>query len=97
MIASTFIAAPTGSALAVWLQALQQRIVKTAHTLGSIKWIKMSGLGDAAFTSIRDLRTHELKVSLKYRLLVGGSMMLSVSLHSRRAPDRISHRANSYQ
>lgn len=80
VIASGFLAAPTGSALAVWLLALQQRVVKTAQTLGSIKWIKMSGLGDAAFTTIRDLRTHELKVSLKYRLLVGGSMIISMLL-----------------
>lgn len=77
VIASTFIAAPAGSALAAWLLALQQRIAKTAQTLGSVKWVKMSGLGNIAFTSIRDLWAHELKVSLKYRVLLGSSMMIS--------------------
>src|SRR5689334_14018990 len=32
VIASTFLAAPAGSALAAWLLALQTRIVKTAQT-----------------------------------------------------------------
>ncbi|KAH7025269.1 ABC transporter [Microdochium trichocladiopsis] len=76
VVVSSLVAAPTGAALGVWLVAIQERVVKTATTLGAVKWMKMAGLADPAFQGIRNLRLNELKVSLKYRILAGGSMVV---------------------
>ncbi|KAJ0323560.1 hypothetical protein Brms1b_001440 [Colletotrichum noveboracense] len=53
------------------------RVTTTSKTLGSIKWLKVSGLNDVAFSVIQNLRSTELVVSKRYRVLLGISMMLT--------------------
>ncbi|KAJ0345222.1 hypothetical protein KNSL1_008611 [Colletotrichum chrysophilum] len=54
------------------------RVTTTSKTLGSIKWLKVSGLNDVAFSVIQNLRSTELVVSKRYRVLLGISMMLMI-------------------
>ncbi|KAL0941776.1 ABC multidrug transporter [Colletotrichum truncatum] len=78
MILMGVLAIPTGKASAAWIKASQDRVTTTSKTLGSIKWLKISGLNDVAFSVIQRLRNIELVVSKKYRFLLGVSMMLMV-------------------
>ncbi|KAF9876316.1 ABC transporter [Colletotrichum karsti] len=73
-----FLAIPTGTASAQWIKASQDRVTTTSKTLGSIKWLKISGLSDVAFSVIQKLRSIELVVSKRYRVLLGLSMMLMI-------------------
>ncbi|KAI8175262.1 ABC transporter atnG [Colletotrichum sp. SAR 10_66] len=73
-----FLAVPTGKASAQWIKASQDRVTTTSKTLGSIKWLKVSGLNDVAFSVIQKLRSTELVVSKRYRVLLGISMMLMI-------------------
>ncbi|KAJ0342874.1 hypothetical protein COL922a_000698 [Colletotrichum nupharicola] len=72
-----FLAVPTGKASAQWIKASQDRVTTTSKTLGSIKWLKVSGLNDVAFSVIQNLRSTELVVCKRYRVLLGISMMLT--------------------
>jgi hypothetical protein len=74
-------AIPSGTAQALWIAASQSRVTATSKTLGSIKWIKVSGLNDMAFALIRRLRTAELAVSLRFRLLLAGTMVMREFQH----------------
>ncbi|KYK57377.1 ABC transporter [Drechmeria coniospora] len=78
MIGTIFLAIPTGRHQAAWIEASQIRVTATARALGSIKWLKISGLGDVAFSVIRSLRKRELVVSERFRYLLGGSLILSI-------------------
>ncbi|KAK2593028.1 hypothetical protein QQS21_009282 [Conoideocrella luteorostrata] len=78
LVLMSFLAVYIGKAQAAWIQASQDRVTTTSKTLGSIKWLKMSGLNDVAFAMIRKLRAHELKVSEKFRMLTGASLMLFI-------------------
>ncbi|KAF4929096.1 ABC transporter atnG [Colletotrichum viniferum] len=73
-----FLAVPTGKASAQWIKASQDRVTTTSKTLGSIKWLKVSGLNEVAFSVIQNLRSTELVVSKRYRVLLGISMMLMI-------------------
>jgi ATP-binding cassette, subfamily C (CFTR/MRP), member 1 len=76
MVGTVFVAIPTGKAQALWTKASQDRVTATSKTLGSIKWLRISGLNDMAFSLIRKLRAREMEVSLRFRLLLGISMIL---------------------
>ena len=76
LISMGFVAIPMGSASAAWIQASQDRVTQTSKTLGSIKWIKISGLNEAAFSVIQKLRKQELKISLRFRILLGMTILL---------------------
>lgn len=76
MLGSVFLATPTGKHQAEWIAASQRRITTTSKALGSIKWLKISGLTDVAFNVIKELRTRELVVSTKFRLFLGISLIL---------------------
>ncbi|CCF44599.1 ABC transporter [Colletotrichum higginsianum] len=78
LIATAFLAVPTGKASAEWIKASQDRVSTTSKTLGNIKWLKVSGLNDAAFSVIQKLRDTELKVSRRFRILLGVSMMFLI-------------------
>lgn len=67
---------PTGTAQAAWFKASEERVSATTKLLGSIKWIKISGLNDMAFNMVQKLRTHELQVSKKFRVLLGITLVL---------------------
>lgn len=88
IVATVFISIPIGQAQAAWIQASQDRVTATSKTLGSIKWLKVSGLNDRAFSMIRQLRTRELTVSMRFRLLFGSSMVIRT--HSTTHGDRVS-------
>jgi ATP-binding cassette, subfamily C (CFTR/MRP), member 1 len=62
--------------MAQWIQASQERVTATTKTLGSIKWLKFSGLNDQAFSMIQTLRTQELELSRKVRMLLGSCLVL---------------------
>lgn len=66
-----------GKASAEWIKASQDRVTATSKTLGSIKWLKVSGLNDVAFSVIRQLRSAELVASKRYRVLLSMTMMFS--------------------
>lgn len=70
MAATIGVAVFMGKAQAKWIQASQERVARTAATIGSIKWIKLSGLTDSAFSVIRLLRIHELELSRRFRVLL---------------------------
>ncbi|RYP83764.1 hypothetical protein DL769_001296 [Monosporascus sp. CRB-8-3] len=78
MVVVTCLAVPTGTAQAAWVQASQDRVTATTRALGSVKWLKISGLSELAFSKIRDLRTQELKTSIRYRRLQGVCMVLLI-------------------
>lgn len=78
MIGSVFLAIPTGRHQASWIQASQNRVTATSKALGSIKWLRVSGLNDMAFTVIRNLRLHELEVSKRFRIFLGISLILAI-------------------
>ncbi|EXF80647.1 ABC transporter [Colletotrichum fioriniae PJ7] len=78
LLATAFIAVPTGKASAEWIKASQDRVSTTSKTLGNIKWLKISGLNDVAFSVIQRLRTVELEVSKRFRVLLGISMMFLI-------------------
>ncbi|KAK1463361.1 ABC transporter [Colletotrichum melonis] len=78
LLATAFLAVPTGKASAEWIKASQDRVSTTSKTLGNIKWLKISGLNDVAFSVIQKLRTVELEVSKRFRVLLGISMMFLI-------------------
>ncbi|KXH25809.1 ABC transporter [Colletotrichum simmondsii] len=78
LLATAFLAVPTGKASAEWIKASQDRVSTTSKTLGNIKWLKISGLDDVAFSVIQKLRTVELEVSKRFRVLLGISMMFLI-------------------
>lgn len=79
MISSGFLAAPIGKHQAAWIAASQRRVTTTSKALGSMKWLKISGLTDVAFNGIKELRTQELAVSTKFRLFLGITLVLCMS------------------
>ncbi|KAH6995503.1 ABC transporter [Ilyonectria sp. MPI-CAGE-AT-0026] len=76
MFIAVFIAVPSGTAQAAWIQASQERVTATSKTLSSVKWLKISGLSDVTFGVIRRLRVRELKISITYRILLGVTLVL---------------------
>ncbi|KAK1689141.1 ABC transporter [Colletotrichum godetiae] len=78
LLTTAFLAVPTGKASAEWIKASQDRVSTTSKTLGNIKWLKISGLNDVAFSVIQKLRTIELEVSRRFRVLLGISMMFLI-------------------
>lgn len=78
MISSVFLAIPTGRHQASWIQAPQNRVTATSKALGSIKWLRVSGLNDMTFTVIRNLWLHELEGSKRFRTLLGISLILAI-------------------
>ena len=78
IIATLTLAAPSGKAQAKWIAASQDRVGQTSKTLGAVKGLKVSGLTEMAFSMVRKLRTRELAISMRYRLLFGVSMILMV-------------------
>ncbi len=70
MAATVGVAVFMGKAQAKWIQASQERVAKTASTISSIRWIKLSGLTDSAFSIIRLLRIRELELSRRFRVLL---------------------------
>ncbi|PNP46855.1 hypothetical protein TGAMA5MH_01807 [Trichoderma gamsii] len=78
MIGSGFLAGPIGKHQAAWIAASQRRVTATSKALGSVKWLKISGLTDVAFNGIRRLRTQELAASTKFRLFLGITIVLSI-------------------
>lgn len=54
----------------VWNGALQTRIASTAAVLGSIKSVKMMGLGDKLSHTIQNLRVKEIDTAVGYRWMV---------------------------
>jgi ATP-binding cassette, subfamily C (CFTR/MRP), member 1 len=79
LLVTGILAIPTGKAQAAWIKASEERVTTTSKTLGSIKWIKISGLNEKAFSIIQSLRSHELEVSAKFRMLIGVSFMFRES------------------
>lgn len=78
MISSGFLAGPIGKHQAAWIAASQRRVTTTSKALGSVKWLKISGLTDVAFNGIKKLRTQELAVSTKFRLFLGITVVLGM-------------------
>ncbi|KAK2033917.1 ABC transporter [Colletotrichum zoysiae] len=78
LFTTAFFAIPTGKASAEWIKASQDRVSTTSKTLGSIKWLKISGLSGVAFSVIQKLRVTELDVSRRFRVLLGVSMMFLI-------------------
>ncbi len=71
-VVSAFVAANQKA----WIEATQRRVAVTAATLGIMKGLKLSGLGDLAFSTINNLRILELQVSKKFRRLLIWTMAL---------------------
>ncbi|KAF6819357.1 ABC multidrug transporter [Colletotrichum sojae] len=78
LIVTGFLAVPMGKASANWIKASQDRVTATSNTLGSIKWLKVSGLNDVTFSVIRRLRSDELVASKRFRVLLSMTMMLMI-------------------
>ncbi|KAK2061509.1 hypothetical protein LY76DRAFT_672896, partial [Colletotrichum caudatum] len=74
---TAFFAILTDKALAEWIKASQDRVSTTSKTLGSIKWLKISGHNGVAFSVIQEPRFTELDVSRRFGVLLGVSMIFS--------------------
>ncbi len=81
MFSTIGVAVFMGKAQANWIQASQERVAKTAATIGGIKWIKLSGLTDSAFSIVNSLRAHELQISRKFRVLLVWIVVLCTCPH----------------
>ncbi|KAK2049863.1 ABC transporter [Colletotrichum somersetense] len=81
LFATAFFAIPTGKASTEGIKASQDRVSTTSKTLGSIKWLKSSGLSGVAFSVIQKLRVTELDVSRRFRVLLGVSMIIRTRRH----------------
>ncbi|KAJ6784449.1 hypothetical protein PWT90_09718 [Aphanocladium album] len=68
-IAGLPIAGAAGNAQSPWLDAIEDRLSVTAKALGSMKAVKMTGLGDLVSTTLTRLRLEEIRASLRYRVL----------------------------
>ncbi|KLU87012.1 hypothetical protein MAPG_06018, partial [Magnaporthiopsis poae ATCC 64411] len=66
-------------AQAGWIKASQDRVSATAKTLGGVKWLRASGLNDVAFGMLARLRTLELGVSMRFRVLMGLSLVILIA------------------
>ena len=62
---------------AIWLEAIEKRISATTTMLGSMKRIKMCGLGDTVFETVHNLRLKELRISKRFRRVLIGSMFFA--------------------
>lgn len=81
MVATGFFSAFTAPRQAEWNAASQKRVSRTAATIDNIKWIKLSGLTEFAFSAVKDLRVEELTVSKRCRKLLSWTVTLCKSLH----------------
>lgn len=61
------IAPKMGPAKASWNGAIQERVSDTSSMLSQMKGVKMMGLTDFFFARLRDMRAHELRLSVKFR------------------------------
>jgi len=60
----------------IWNKAIQRRVAVTSRALGSMKGIKMKGETESVSRQIQDLRTSELDLSKKYRVLFMWDILL---------------------
>ncbi|OJJ69537.1 hypothetical protein ASPBRDRAFT_198193 [Aspergillus brasiliensis CBS 101740] len=61
------LAIASGDAQGTWLEAVEERIAVTSQALGVLKSIKMTGLTEVVSNNIRDLRSRDVKSSLRFR------------------------------
>ncbi|RDW58727.1 hypothetical protein BP6252_13203 [Coleophoma cylindrospora] len=59
-----------GARQRLWLEAIQRRVTATASVLASMRGIKMSGHIQTVTTTLINLRTEEIHISMKYRVLL---------------------------
>lgn len=57
-----------------WMQRIQKRVGHTAHIIGNMKHLKLSGLSSPVEQVIQWLRVDELKIGGKFRLILVGSV-----------------------
>ncbi|KAL8369750.1 hypothetical protein RB595_000201 [Gaeumannomyces hyphopodioides] len=79
LVAIGFLGVAIGRAQADWIGASQDRVSATARTLGGVKWLRASGLNDVAFDMLARLRTVELGVSMRFRVLMGLSLVILIA------------------
>ena len=53
-----------------WVQAIQVRVSATAKVLGGMKAVKMLGLTNVMASLLQQLRSDEVKISLRFRMLI---------------------------
>ena len=71
-----------GTQQRIWLAATEARIAATKSMLGSMKIIKMMGIGDKIGKTIEKLRLLEFDVSKKYRHLILSSFVICMYTHA---------------
>ncbi|KAH8599078.1 ABC transporter-like protein [Bisporella sp. PMI_857] len=67
----------SGKAQRAWLEAIQRRVAATTSALSNMKGIKITGLSDCVEKELQDLRITELKVSARFRKVLGASTIIS--------------------
>lgn len=70
LIIGGILAVPLGKGQAAWIAASQKRVSETSKVLENIKWLRLSGLNDFAFSRLDKLRGYELDTSRKFRILL---------------------------
>ncbi|KAH8811062.1 putative ABC transporter [Xylogone sp. PMI_703] len=60
-----------------WLTATESRIEATVRSIGSMKVLKLMGMGEDAFQEIQQLRAHEVEMAKSYRIF--DSLVTSIS------------------
>ncbi|KAJ6446792.1 ABC multidrug transporter [Purpureocillium lavendulum] len=68
--AGALISPAMGPARVVWNKAIQERIGSVSNMLSQIKGVKMMGLTDFFHEKLRQMRVHELKLSVRFRWLL---------------------------
>ena len=71
-----------GPAQGLWIGSLQKRVGITARIISLMKEVKLLGMASSWLSDIQALRTHELKMSKKLRMLIVYMNILGQSSNS---------------
>lgn len=66
----------TGTAQKEWLESIERRVASTASVLSNMKGVKMTGLSECVGETLQQSRITELKVSAKFRRILGLSVVI---------------------
>ncbi|OQE74121.1 hypothetical protein PENNAL_c0084G03585 [Penicillium nalgiovense] len=70
MLMCVLISSLAGPRQKVWLEAIEKRVDMTAQVLGSMKGVRMAGLTDKIYNTVQSMRTHEVRMSIRFRRLL---------------------------
>lgn len=70
MLMCVLISALAGPRQQLWLESIERRVDITSQVLGSVKGVRMAGLTDNLYNLIQTMRSHEVRMSERFRRLL---------------------------